>query len=85
MLSLGCIVISDLVVNEFFMHSLSGMYDSTLLGRTIFYTEGVLHEIITYVYVTFISIYVCSYVQSAKVATVAIYTVALANEFYPHG
>ena len=36
MLSVGRIVISDLVIPNFFMHSLP-----TLLGCTIFYTEGV--------------------------------------------
>ena len=44
MLSLGCIVISHLVVTDLFTHSLSDMI-STLLGHAIFYTEGVLHKI----------------------------------------
>ena len=34
MLSLGCILISDLVVAHLLMHSLSCRYDSTLLGCT---------------------------------------------------
>ena len=40
MLSLGRIVTLDLVVANLFMRSRSGMYDSTLLGHSIFYTEG---------------------------------------------
>ena len=40
MLSLGCIVISDLVVTNHFMHSLSGMI-LLYLAVSLFYTEGV--------------------------------------------
>ena len=36
MLSLGCVLISDLAVTNQSMHSLSGTYDSTVLGCTIF-------------------------------------------------
>ena len=47
MLSLGCIVISDLVVADLFMHSLSGMI--LLYLATPFFTLKVfLHEIIDY-------------------------------------
>ena len=46
-LSLDCILISDLVVADLFMHSLPGSYDSTLLGHVLFYTEGaIVHEIV---------------------------------------
>ena len=51
-LSLDCILISDLVFANLFMHSLSGMI---LLYLThLFYTKGVLHEIriITFVKLT---------------------------------
>ena len=40
MLSLGRIVISDLVVVDLFVHSLF-KYHSTLLGHAIFYIKGI--------------------------------------------
>ena len=40
-ISLGNILISHLVVADLFMDSLSGNYDSTLLGCALFYTKGV--------------------------------------------
>ena len=46
MLSLGCILISDLVVASIFMHLLPGMDDSTLLGHVFFTPKVLLHEII---------------------------------------
>ena len=46
MVSLGWeYLISDLVVADFFMHSLSGMIRDLLYLAALFYTEGVLHEI----------------------------------------
>ena len=48
-LSIGHILISDLVVIDLFMHSLTGMYVCmilrTLLGCTFFTTKEFLHEI----------------------------------------
>ena len=50
MLSLGCILISNLVNADLFMHSLLGMHEeisnnsSYLPGRALFYTKGILHE-----------------------------------------
>ena len=46
MLSLGHILISDLVVTNLFMHSLPGMILFT--WPHLFYTEGVLHKITLY-------------------------------------
>ena len=43
MLSLGHVLISDLVVADLFMHSLPGMI--LLYLAQLFYTKGVLHEI----------------------------------------
>ena len=47
MLSLGLILISDLVVTNLLIHSLSGTYDSTLLGHTFLTPKVFLHEIYT--------------------------------------
>ena len=45
MLSLGCILISDLVVTNLFLHSIPGIYILLYLAKP-FYTKSVLHEII---------------------------------------
>ena len=45
MLSLGHMLISELVVTDLFMNSLPGMI-VLLLGHDLFHTKGVLHEIL---------------------------------------
>ena len=38
------------------LHAFTFRYDSTLLGYTIFYTEGVLHEILLYLAMPFFTL-----------------------------
>ena len=47
MLSLGRILISDLVVTNLLIHSLPGIYDSTLPGHAFLTPKVFLHEIYT--------------------------------------